>query len=275
VAARIQYLKASGSMVRKGEVIARLDNTTFQTGLQSVESQLRSQNTALSNLNAAHARTLELVAVKGASREQLESEETRIADAESRIETLNQSRNDLTNSSTYTIITAPVSGVISKTMVNMGDVSMPGQPIAVVSSMEGSYLKLSVPASLRIYGIIRSNRLHKVIPLNSTLNGLGEYKVYTDDLNLMNGERVLLDVVVYSGIAIKLPFDAVLNRNGRNYVFVKENDKAVATEIDILQTGEDGVAISNGELAAKNVVVAKQDILLNLLSGVSIQLKRD
>jgi hypothetical protein len=104
---------------------------------------------------------------------------------------------------------------------------------------------------------------------------LAEYKVYINNLNLMSGERVPLDVVVYDGKAIKIPFDAILNRNGRSYVFVKENDKAIAKEINIIQTGENGVVISNDDLAGKDIVIAKQDILLNLLSGVSIQLKKD
>jgi multidrug resistance efflux pump len=275
LAARIQFLKPSGSTVNKGEVIARLDNSTFQTSLQSVQSQLAAQKTALNNLVATHKRTLELLAVKGASREQSEGEETRIADAESRIEALNQNKNELGNSFTYTTITAPISGIISKTMANTGDVSMPGQPIAFISSMNGSYLKLSVPANLKIYGITRNNQLYKAISLNSTFNSLAEYKVYINNLNLMSGERVPLDVVVYDGKAIKIPFDAILNRNGRSYVFVKENDKAIAKEINIIQTGENGVVISNDDLAGKDIVIAKQDILLNLLSGVSIQLKKD
>jgi multidrug efflux pump subunit AcrA (membrane-fusion protein) len=275
VAARIQFLKPSGSTVNKGEVIARLDNSTFQTSLQSVQSQMAAQKTALNNLVATHKRTLELLAVKGASREQSEGEETRIADTESRIEALNQNKNELGNSFTYTTITAPISGIISKTMANTGDVSMPGQPIAFISSMNGSYLKLSVPANLKIYGITRNNQLYKAISLNSTFNSLAEYKVYINNLNLMSGERVPLDVVVYDGKAIKIPFDAILNRNGRSYVFVKENDKAIAKEINIIQTGENGVVISNDDLAGKDIVIAKQDILLNLLSGVSIQLKKD
>jgi multidrug efflux pump subunit AcrA (membrane-fusion protein) len=188
---------------------------------------------------------------------------------------LNQNKNELGNSFTYTTITAPISGIISKTMANTGDVSMPGQPIAFISSMNGSYLKLSVPANLKIYGITRNNQLYKAISLNSTFNSLAEYKVYINNLNLMSGERVPLDVVVYDGKAIKIPFDAILNRNGRSYVFVKENDKAIAKEINIIQTGENGVVISNDDLAGKDIVIAKQDILLNLLSGVSIQLKKD
>ena len=62
-----------------------------------------------------------------------------------------------------------------------------------------------------------------------------------------------------------------MNRNGENFVFIKENNTAKAVSVTILQTGEDGLVISNNELAGKEIVVAKQDILLKLLSGSSIK----
>jgi multidrug efflux pump subunit AcrA (membrane-fusion protein) len=267
---RIQFLKSSGSAVSKGEVIARLDNTTLQTTSQSIQSQITAQQVALDNLKATHRRTLELVVVQGASKEQAENEESKIAEAESRIEVLIQTKNDLNNSST---ITSPVTGVISKTIANMGDMAMPGMPLAIVSSKTGSYLKLSVPASLKVYGVITGSKTYKAIPLNSTFNGLAEYKVNVDNLNLLSGERVEADVIVYSGSGIKIPFDAILNRNNKSYVFIQENDQATAREVTIVQSGETGVVISNNEVDGKEIILAKQDILLSLLSGVSITSK--
>jgi hypothetical protein len=153
--------------------------------------------------------------------------------------------------------------------------SMPGQPIAVISAKSGSYLKLSVPADLKVYGVSRDNKSYQVIPLNSTFNSLAEYKILISGLDLMSGERVEVNVEVFNGKAVKLPFDAILNRNGKSYVFVKDNDKAIATEVNIIQSGEDGAVVSNNELAGKEVVVEKQDVLLKLLTGVSLKTKEE
>jgi hypothetical protein len=160
-------------------------------------------------------------------------------------------------------------------MLNVGDMAMPGQPIAILSAKSGSYLKLSVPSDLKVYGVTMNNKSYDAISLNSTFNSLAEYKVAADNLALMTGERVEVDVEVFSGKAIKLPFDAILNRNGKSYVFIKDNDKAVATEINIIQSGEDGAVVSNNELAGKEVVIEKQDVLLKLLSGVSLKTKEE
>lgn len=275
IGARINYLKPSGTAVSKGEVIARLDNTSIASGMQSIKSEIEAAKIGLKNLETTHQRTLELIAVKGASMEQSETEESQIANTKAKIESLKQSFKDVDNNQSYATIKAATAGIISKTMLNIGDMAMPGQPIAVISSNKGSYLKLSVPADLKVYGVSKDNKVYKVIALNSTFNSLAEYKVVVNNLDLMTGERVELNVIVYSGKAIKLPFDAILNREGKNYVFVKDNDKAIATEVNIIQSGEDGAVVSNEGLAGKEIVVEKQDVLLKILTGVSLKTKEE
>ena len=61
IAGRINFIRPSGSSVKKGEVIARIDNTTIQSNISSVSSQLKAQEKVLENLEETHARTLELI----------------------------------------------------------------------------------------------------------------------------------------------------------------------------------------------------------------------
>ena len=271
ISARVEYVKNSGAFVRKGEIIARLDATTIEVNKKSVESQLSAARIGLKNLQATHKRTLELLAVKGASIEQSEMEENNIAELGAKVESLTQNINDINNTLTYAIIKSPVDGQISKNTINSGDMIMPGQPVATISAGSDFYLMLYVPANLKVFSVNVGNKNYKAILLNTTLNGLTAYRVNVDAPGMTTGERVEVNVVVFDGNAIKLPIDAILNRDGISYVFVKDKDKAIVTKIDIIQTGEDGVVISNNELAGKEVVVAKQDILLSLLSGAKIK----
>lgn len=271
IAARVDYVKNSGTFVRKGEVIARLDATTIQANKASIESQLAAAKTALKNLEATHKRTLELLAVKGASIEQSEMEESKIAELEAKVESLTQSLNDVTNTLTYAIIKSPVDGMISKNTVNVGDMIMPGQPVATISASSDYYLMLYVPSNIKVYSVFVQNKNYPAVPLNATMNGLTAYRINVEPGGMTTGERLEVDVEVFNGEGIKIPFDAILNRDNKSYVFVKENDKAIPVEINIIQTGEDGAVISNNELVGKEVVVAKQDILLTLLSGASIK----
>lgn len=273
ISARVEFIKPSGYEVKKGDIIAKLDDTGIRSNLNSAKAGLEAAEITLSNLEASHNRTLELVKVEGASVEQSEMEDSKIADLKSRIESLNQKLSELQNARTYAIVKSPVKGRISKTMVNVGDVIMPGHSIANINSTNGFYLTVSVPTNLRIYGVRFDNESYEAIPLKSTFNGLAEYKVYTESQNLTSGDRVEVEVEAYKGKAIKLPFDAILNRNGKSYVLIKDNDSAVAHEITVIQSGENGAVVNNREIAGKEIVVAKQDILLKLLAGVTIKLK--
>ncbi len=273
IAGRVDYIKPSGSKVKKGDIIAKIDNTTIKSNISSVSAQLKAQQKTLDNLKETHRRTLELIAVKGASIEQSQMEESKIAGLESMVESLRQKLNELNNMLTYAIISSPVDGRISKTMVNEGDVAMPGHPVASLSSSNGFYLMVRVPNDLKISGIILDGQEYQAISLNSTFHGLEEYKVYTNSKNMTTGNRVEVNVIVYEGMSVRLPFDAILNRNGKSYVLMVEGEKAVPKPVNIIQSGENGIVISNNELAGKEIVVAKQDILLKLRSGVSLKVK--
>ncbi len=272
---RVNWIKPSGSSVKKGEVIARLDNTSVMAGIESTKAQIKAMETALNNLESTHNRTLELLKVKGASIEQSQTEESKIAELKSKVESLKQKLNDLKNTLTYAIIKSPVDGRISQTMVNKGDMATPGRPVVSVSAKNGFYLLVRVPTDVNIKGVEWDGKFYDAVPLNSTFNSLAEYKVYVDKEGLTTGDRVEVSVVVFKGNGLMLPFDAVLNRNGKSYVLVRNGDKVDPQLINTIQEGEEGIVVSNNDLAGKELVVAKQDILLRLLGGTSIKVKED
>jgi len=270
VTARINLIKASGTKVKKGDVIARLDNTAIQTSAISIKSQIKATQIAVKNLEDTHKRTKDLLAIKGASIEQYQKEESTLEGLKAKLQTLQQNQINVANTLTYATITSPVDGIISKTLANKGDRCLPGHPVANISATNGFYLLLRVPTDLPIYGVNFKGENYPAIALNSTFNNLAEYKVYVNSKGFTTGDRVEVNVIVFKGTSVKLPFDAVLNRNGKSFVLLKEANKAKAMPVNIIQTGEDGLVVSNSDLAGKEIVIAKQDILLKLLGGLNI-----
>ncbi len=276
ISSRVKFIKASGTEVKKGDIIAELDDTSLATATASIEAQIKAQHSLLKNLKATHKRTLELLAMQGASIEQSQKEETAIAAAQSKIETLNQNKANALNNLTYTKILSPVDGVISKTLVNIGDMCLPGHPVAKLSASQGFYLLLRVPSDLTIKAIKFKGKTIFAHALNSTFNGLAEYKVFLeDDLKLTSGDRVEVDVVVFDGQAFLLPFDALLNRNGKNNVLIQQGDTVQSASINVIESGEQGVVTTNKVLANKKILVAKGDILLRVLSGAVVKIKNE
>jgi multidrug efflux pump subunit AcrA (membrane-fusion protein) len=272
IAARIISIKRSGERVKKGEVVVELDTTAIKSTLASIKEQLQAAEISLKNLEATHQRTLDLLKVHGASIEESQKEASLIANAQAGIVTLKQKEIELKNNLSYATIISPVDGTIAKTYSNQGAVSAPGKPLVAISSKNGFYLLVRVPTDMPIVSVDFGSKEYSATALGSTYHGLAEYKVYVGNQKLTTGDRVEVSVVVFHQKAMLLPFDAILNRNNKSYLFVIEGDRAKAKEVHIVQSAQEGIVVSE-DLSGKKLVVAKPDILLRLLSGYALAVK--
>ena len=272
--ARVVNILKSGTSVHKGDRVATLDTTDIQSNIQSLQSQIRAAKITLNNLIQTHKRTRELLAVQGASIEQSQKEASQIAAARAQLESLRQKLHDLEHQLSYAQITAPVDGIIAKTFASVGTVAMPGKPLMQISAKGGksSYLLVRAPGTIDVKGVLFEGKNYDAHALGSTFHGLHEYKIYVDTDNLTSGDRIEVSVIVFQGKALKLPFDALLNRNGKNYILSVGGDHARAREVHPIQSGEEGVAIREN-LEGEKIVVAKPDILLKLVSGYALKVK--
>ncbi len=272
IAARVLSLKKSGSHVKKGDVVITLDTTSIKSALESVKRQLQATQISLENLEATHKRTLELLKVHGASIEESQKEMSMIANTQAAIASLRQKEIELKNNLSYAKIISPVDGLITKTFVSKGGLSSPGKPLVAISSKNGFYLLIRVPSELSIVGVDFHNKEYSVIALNSTYHGLAEYKVYVESSKLISGDRIEVNVVTLHQKALLLPFDTLLNRDGKSYVLVVDGNKAHTKEVHIIQSAQEGVVISDN-LEGKKIVMAKPDILLRLSSGYALKIE--
>ena len=272
IAARIVSIKPSGSSVKKGEVVVTLDTTSIKSSLVSVKEQLQAANISLKNIQATHKRTLELLKVQGASVEESQKEIGLIANTQAQRASLKQKEIELRNNLSYATIISPVNGVIAKTFSNRGALSAPGKPLVAISSKNGFYLMVRVPSEVTMRGVNFHSKEYRATALGSTFHGLSEYKVYTGDSKLISGDRVEVDVIVLHEKATLLPFDALLDRDGKSYILVIDANKAIPQEVHIVQSAEQGVVIAEN-LEGKEIVVAKPDILLRLSSGYALKVK--
>jgi len=285
LAARVEAMHRAGARVKKGEVVVRLDTRELDAKIEAVKAkiagakaQLAAAKTALATVEARHARTEKLMKVRGASREQFDAEVSQIAQARAKIaevttqiEALKANLAEVTRLLSYAVIQAPVSGIVGKTFLNPGDMAMPGKPILAVSAKAGDYLLVRLPADVPAESVVFEGKRLRLYPLDHTFNGLQEYRTALLNDGRAAGSRVDVDAVVFEGEALRLPNDAVLDKNGRKVALVVKNGRAEATALKVLASGREGVAVANTELAGRPVIVAKPDILLRLLGGTPVK----
>jgi len=295
-----RVFKREGSHVKRGEIIATIDNTDLKTrknnlllketnldyDSESKKAVLASLEVALANTKATHARTKELLDVKGASIEEYQAEETKIASIEAQIKATENAIDTLKNNKkmlledlkevdnlfTYTIIKSPVRGTCAEKYINEGDMVMPGKPLFKLTQEKGLYLSISLPSDLHADHILLNG---KMIPLVSkaiaSKNGLREYRAdLPPDLAVVEGEYMNVSVVTFSGNAGLIPLDAILTKGGRDYVFTYNKGEVKEVPITVLARGVEGVTTAQ-DLTGKILLYAMPDILLRVATGVPVK----
>ena len=269
VAGRVLFAKKAGDIVKEGEVLVKVDATSLKASLKSIEHSIQSAKVALANAVATHKTTARLLKVGGATKEQFDAEQVKIDSLKAKVASLLSKKANILDSLSYATIKAPSEAIIAKSMVSVGDLAMPGKPLMKLTAKAKSYLLVRLPNSAK--SVIYEDKEYALNPLNSTFNGLKEFRANIDRA-LPSGEREDVEIVNFKGQGTKLPLDAILNRDGKSYAFALNDKKVVPIELNIVASGQEGVVVSNN-LDGKEIVVAKPDILLRLISGYPVIVK--
>jgi RND family efflux transporter MFP subunit len=118
-----------GDYVKKGEVIARIDERTATQALAASEAQVRQAEAALRNARAEFERSKALVAQKFMSQAALDRAEADYKAAQARVTALLAGAGQAQTERSFATIVAPYSGVVSARHVELGEMATPGKPL--------------------------------------------------------------------------------------------------------------------------------------------------
>jgi len=298
----LKVFKREGDTVKKGDLLLRIDardlsaqkeglrlkRQSLDFDITARQENLRALKTALGNVIATHARTKELLDVKGVSVEQYEQEETAIAQLKaqkqsvesgiamlrSNIKELLQNEKEIDTQLSYTEISAPIDGTLCAREVSTGDLALPGKPLLKISATDGLYLDVSLPTSIQAGSILLNGKRFPLTPKNQAgASGLREYRAPLPlGSSLVEGEFLNVSLVLYSGDGVLLPNDVLLTTQGQTSVLVYENGRARKSPVKILRRGSEGVMVRQ-DLAGKTLLLAKPDILLRASTGVPVHIQ--
>jgi len=296
----MEVLKQEGDPVKKGELLARIDATDLVAKKQGVtlqrqgiafqveakKAEVEALKTSLESAREAHARTKELLDIKGASPEQYSQEEAEIAKLKANLtaarnnietlqksmETLGASMREIDSLMNYATLVAPIDGTVSQILARPGDLATPGKPLLRIASRSGLYLNLSLPHSGHATEVLLQGQ---PLPLTSKdqtgETGLVQYVApLPQNIGLVEGQFVNVNVVIFKGEDVLVPIDALLTMDGSSSVFALDSDgKAQRLSVAIKVRGVEGAVIDQN-LAGRKVIVAKPDILLRVATGVPV-----
>ncbi len=130
IAGRIVELRFDvGDYVKKGEVIARIDERAVSQAEAASVAQVREAQAALANARAQYERSKQLLAQKFISQAALDQSEAAYKSAQARVSALLAGAGQAATERSFATIIAPYSGVVSARHVELGEMATPGKPL--------------------------------------------------------------------------------------------------------------------------------------------------
>ncbi len=148
----LQVLKENGDVVRRGDILVRLDPTSIRDNLQSAEANVRNATLALDQAERNLQRLKTLRASGMTSLQALDDAEVRLNAAQSEL-SASQARAVLARQQLdRTVVRAPFDGVVSDRKVSAGDTASAGKEL----------LKVIDPNSMRFAARVSADKISVV-----------------------------------------------------------------------------------------------------------------
>lgn len=301
--ARISTIsKPEGSTVKAGETVGLLDDAdllakaaAIRTQQASIDLDLLSKQqamdaarVALEHAERSHERTKALFQVKGASIEQMQEEQTRIASLKAQLEAsknavgilrnsrivLDETLKEIADARSYTQLVSPIDGVVAAWYAHPGDMAVSGKSIVRIVGSSGMVLAVRLPEHIMAEAVVfRGKKLSLVSRKMAGPTGLWEYRaMLPPDAGVIEGDMPAIDVVVYEGEGPLIPLEALLRIGDRDSVLVYRDGKVVRQPIHILARGVEGV-VTDTDVNGSTLVAAPPDLLLRILAGVPVKIR--
>ena len=266
----------SGDFVKKGQVIATIDDSDYKVNLEAFSKKYEAANAVVQNAEAQFSRAEKLY--KGGAMPKKDYDNA-LMQKNVAISTLKEVSAGLENARNIlndTKIIAPYDGYIDKKIVEVGAVVPEGGP--VVSYISNDITDISVNASLKDIEYIKNandinfkdNSTEKIYPLkiktiaqnpdsiNLTYQVTFTFSNLSKDEKFLSGQTgtVTISVKNTENSEILIPLNALFEDNGSN-VYLFKNGIAVKTTVEIGELRETNkISIVKGLKIGDKVIVA-------------------
>jgi len=261
----IEVLVEEGQMVKKGQVLMKLDDRDYRTRLARIEA-----NYELAKLN--YERTKTLVKKKIAA-------PTKLDEIEAQLKDLTAQRNEAKVALSRTIITTPLSSLLNDISAKMGDYMGVGDPVAQILEIDTVKVTVGVPesdvaaifdlneADIIIEALGKRRVKGKKIFLSRkprTLSRLFdlEFSVPNPDGRILPGMFARVELVkhVYED-AVALPLYAIITQEDERFVYIEKESRVEKRHVTLGTLIGWEVHITSGLKAGEKVVVVGHRLL--------------
>ena len=269
-----QRLVNAGERVKKGQVLARLDANDYELDLTAKQAQLAAARSDLMQQEADLRRAQELLGKQFISPAQVERQQNVVNAARAKLQQAQAQLAGSRNQSAYTTLVADADGVIGSVSAEAGQVVAAGQPVMKLALDGPREVAIQVPENA-----LAALRAAKTLQVKLWADGqsyhgtVRELAADADPATRTYAARISLDganaglalgmsatvtlPTLNSGQNQQLPLSALLDQDGRHYVWVidPKSHKVGRREVSV-QGIDASVAHVSGALRAGEQVVS-------------------
>lgn len=269
VSGTLQWIAEPGRVVRKGEVIARLDEERLKLALRDNEASVRRLEANLQLLAVQSERLQTLAPQNIVSRNQLDEAHSRRAMAEQELEQARVARDRALLDLRHASVRAPFSGFVAERLQQAGEYVAAGvalarlvdttnvEVIARAPVSNASSIRVGQAVQVSDAGRTVESRVQSIVPIGDERSRLLEVRIALngDAWPIGSAVRVQLPSAT-SQRAVTVPRDAVIQRQGAAYVFrVAENNTAERVPVRVGSGRESEVEILGDVFEGDRIVI--------------------
>lgn len=292
-----------GMHVKKGDVLARLDDREQRDAVNSLEARLSAARTAFSTREAIYQRDKKLFDARAISREALDLSTTARDEARAEVVTLEHQLDSARTNLSYTILTAPFDGFVTARLMEPGDMGLPGKTIIAMETPDaGYYVELKAPqrqisrlavgdgveivpdfhasgdggraghdAPTSVYASI--SRIHPAVRTGTL--GVVEVDVEKRPFDLPSGSALHVRITTGRHTGFRLPLRALLENVNNASIFTVSDSTVHIMSVNVIYRGSDIAVVRPASgpkpATAITVITAQESALLRLYDGQKVQ----
>jgi RND family efflux transporter MFP subunit len=200
-----------GDRVSKGQLLANISNDDILAKRGQTEAMIAQAKAAFSNAQKDYDRFTALYKQQSASAKELDNMTLQYQSAKAGLEAAKQQRNEVNAMLSYTRLTAPFTGTVTRKLMDAGSMANPGMPLLTIEQTGSYQVSASVPESeislIKDGATVTVNidAIHKVISgkiaqvSRSSASTGGQYLV---KIALPDNEKKGLFAGMYANVAI-------------------------------------------------------------------------
>lgn len=234
-----------GEAIQKGQTLVKIRSEELQAKRQQAEAAIAEAEAHLKNVQKNYQRIQSLYEKQAATQKERDDMEAALVSAKSKKETARQMKNEVEELLAYTNLTAPFDGVVSRKMIEQGDLANPGQPILEVENTNQIKIVASVPETMiqsleqgmpvRVKvaavnvgtnGKSEDGIIDRIVPAGDPMSRQFEVQVVMDnqDNKIKSGMFARIVVGQFGRETLLAPKQAVFRRGQLEGLFVVDSD---------------------------------------------------